>query len=174
MSNKPLSTVMTDLIASYGNTSRNVINAYRTGGERAIDFVEQRWDQALEQAGDKLSAEVRDNAAAAQKLFGSFHAQGLALATNSADTLVNQIVKAASEGVQRSAANLDRFEGQIGAKLLTQLAQAAVPAAEAVVKLAASIEDQSSALVRKVAGEEAPRAAKPTPFKKARNAKAAA
>src|SRR5574337_1546051 len=80
-----LSTVVTDLIASYGNTSRNVINAYRTGGERVIDYVEQRWDQALEQSSDKLSAEVRDNAAAAQKLFGSFNAQGLALATNSAE-----------------------------------------------------------------------------------------
>src|SRR5574337_450770 len=174
MSNKPLSTVVTDLIASYGNTSRNVINVYRTGGERVIDFVEQRWDQALEQAGDKLSADVRDNAAAAQKLFGSFHAQGLALATNSADSLVNQIVKFANEGVQRSAANLDRFEEKTGAKLLSRVAQAAVPAAEAVAKLAARIEEQSVALVQKITGEEAPHAAKPTAFKKARSAKAAA
>ncbi|MBS0316522.1 MAG: hypothetical protein JSR49_05300 [Proteobacteria bacterium] len=174
MSNKPLSTVMTDLIASYGNTSRNVINAYRTGGERVIDFVEQRWDNALEQSSDKLSAEVRDNAAAAQKLFGSFNAQGLALATNSADTLVNQLVKFVSQGVQRGAANLDRFEEKTGAKVLSRVAQATVPAAEAMAKLAARIEEQSVALVQKIAGEEAPRAAKPTAFKKARSAKAAA
>ena len=42
MSTKALSSVTTDLITSYGNTAKNVINAYRAGGQRVANFVEQR------------------------------------------------------------------------------------------------------------------------------------
>ena len=39
MSAKNLSTVANDLIESYGNTAKNVINAYRTGGERMVEAL---------------------------------------------------------------------------------------------------------------------------------------
>ena len=59
MSTKALSSVTTDLITSYGNTAKNVINAYRAGGERVADFFEQRWERALEQSRSQLVPEVR-------------------------------------------------------------------------------------------------------------------
>ena len=49
MSAKNLSTVAADLIESYGNTAKNVIDAYRAGGERVVSLLEQRWNQALKQ-----------------------------------------------------------------------------------------------------------------------------
>lgn len=172
MTAKNLSTVVTDLIASYGNTSKNVINAYRTGGERVVGFVEQRWERALEASSPKLTAEVRDNAAAAQKLFGSYYAQGLALTTNSADTLVNEIVKFVGQGLQQVAANASRFEEKTGVTALSKLATAAVPAAEVVSKLVAQLEEKSGELVKKIAGDAA--SVKPvSPFKKARASRAA-
>ncbi|OOG52181.1 hypothetical protein [Polaromonas sp. C04] len=173
MTAKNLSTVVTDLIESYGNTSKNVINAYRTGGERIVGFVEQRWDRALEASSPKLSADVVENATAAQKLVGSYYAQGLALATNSADTLVNEIVKFAGQGVQQVAANASRFEEKTGVPALSKLATAAVPAAEMVSKLAAQLEEKSAELVKKIAGDDAASVKHVSPFKKARATKAA-
>ena len=57
MSNKNLSTVTTDLIESYGNTARNVIQAYRVGNLRAVQFVDQRWEKALQQSARPLPTE---------------------------------------------------------------------------------------------------------------------
>ena len=48
MSTKNLSTVTTDLIETYGNTAKNVINAYRVGNERVIGMMDQRWESAVE------------------------------------------------------------------------------------------------------------------------------
>ena len=47
MSTKKLSTVTTDLIASYGNTAKNVIQAYRVGNARAVGYVDQTWAAAI-------------------------------------------------------------------------------------------------------------------------------
>ncbi|UUZ71392.1 hypothetical protein LP415_20465 [Polaromonas sp. P1(28)-8] len=43
MSAKNLSIVASNLIESYGNTAKNVIDAYRAGGERVVSLLEQRW-----------------------------------------------------------------------------------------------------------------------------------
>ena len=175
MSASTLSTVTTDLIESYGKTARNVINAYRVGGERVVGFLEQRWERALEESAPQLTAEVRENAAAAQKMFGSYYAKGLALTTDGADTVVNQIVKFAGQGVQQMAANASRFEEKTGVTALQQFAQAAVPAAVAVSRLASQLEQKSAELASRMAGDEAPvaPAKRASPFKKARAAKAA-
>lgn len=173
MSSKNLSAVVTDLIESYGNTSKNVINAYRTGGERFVGFIEQRWERALEASSPKLTAEVRDNASAAQKLFGSYYAQGLALATNGCDTVVNEIVKIAGQGLQQVAANASRFEEKTGVTALGKLAAASVPAVAMVGKLAAQLEEKSAELVKKIAGDEAEPARNMSAFKKARATRAA-
>ena len=173
MTAKNLSTVVTDLIESYGNTSKNVINAYRTGGERIVGFLEQRWERALEASSPKLTAEVIDNASAAQKLFGSYYTQSLALATNSCDTVVNQIVKFAGQGLQQVAANANRFEEKTGVTALGKLATAAAPAAAVVSKLAAQLEEKSGDLVKKIAGEDLAPVKNVSAFKKARATKAA-
>lgn len=173
MTAKNLSTVVTDLIESYGNTSKNVINAYRTGGERIVGFVEQRWERALEASSPKLTEEVIDNASAAQKLFGSYYAQSLALATNSCDTVVNQLVKFAGQGLQQVAANASRFEEKTGVTALSKLATAAVPVVAVVSKLAAQLEEKSGELVKKIAGEEATPVKHESAFKKARAIKTA-
>ena len=62
MTAKKLSTLSQDFIDAYGNTARNVIQAYRASGERVAGFVEQRWEQAMEQTRGQLVAEVHDNA----------------------------------------------------------------------------------------------------------------
>lgn len=173
MTAKNLSTVATDLITTYGNTARNVINAYRVGGERVVGFLEQRWETALEQSRPQLTEEVADNALAAQRVFGSYYAKGIALATNSADTVVSQFVKIAGAGVQSVAANASLFEEKTGVTALNTLAGAAVPAVQAVTKLAEQIEAKSAELATKIAGEEAAAAKRTSAFRKARTAHAA-
>lgn len=174
MTAKNLATVANDLIESYGNTVHNVIGAYRAGGERMVDFLEQRWEQALEQSRPQLTAEVAENAAAAQKMFGGYYAKGLSFTTDGADSVLDQLVKLASAGVERVAANASLFEEKTGVTTLNLLAGAAVPAVQAVSKLAAQIEQKSAELASKVAGDGVTDVAakRVSPFKKARTTRA--
>lgn len=171
MSTKALSNVTTDLINSYGNTAKNVINAYRAGGQRVANFVEQRWERALEKSRSQLVPEVRSNAKQAQKILGSYYVKGLAFTTNGADTVVDQLVSFAGQGVQQVAANANRFEEKTGVAL-DRFTVAVAPVAAVVTKLASQIELKSGELADKIAGT-ATTAKRVSPFKKARAQKAA-
>jgi len=65
MSAKKLSTVANDVIESYGNTAKNVIHAYRAGGERVAGLLEHSWDRALKESRSQLAVGVARNANAA-------------------------------------------------------------------------------------------------------------
>ena len=174
MSTQNLSEVTTDLIESYGNTARNVINAYRVGNERAMGYVDQRWTSAVMNTGERLTDDVRNNALAAQKKLSGYYAKGLALTTDSADTAIAKAVELAAKGVQQVAANAARFEKSTGVTALHKLAVVAVPAAQAVSKVATRIEKQSGELVNTVAGKKPVAkvvSKRVTAFKKARMAK---
>ena len=177
MNAQNLSAVTTDLIESYGNTARNVVNAYRVGNERAIGFVDQRWTSAVMNTGKRLTDEVRNNALIAQKKLSGYYARGLSLTTNSADTAIAKAVELAAKGVQQVAANAARFEKSTGVTALHRLAVAVVPAAQGISKVAVKIEAQSSQFVNAVAGKKpvAPTASvkRVSPFKRARTRRAA-
>lgn len=177
MSSQNLSAVTTDLIASYGNTARNVVNAYRVGNERAMGYLGQRWTSAVMNTGERLTAEVRNNALAAHKKLSGYYARGLTLTTDSADTAIAKAVELAAKGVQQVAANAARFEKSTGVTALNKLAVAVVPAAQGIGKVAGKIEAQSSQLVNTVAGKKSVVSAasvkRVSPFKKARARRAA-
>ncbi|WP_341912902.1 hypothetical protein [Polaromonas sp. YR568] len=155
MSAKNLSTVAADLIESYGNTAKNVIDAYRAGGERVVSELEQRWNRALKQSRSELSAEVAKNATAAQLAFSALYSKGLTLSSDGAEQVVSQLVKLAETGVERAAANAALFEEKTGVSTLATLAQATAPGALALSKLAAQIEQKTADLAGKIAGDDA-------------------
>jgi len=177
MPNRNLAAATTDLIESYGNTAKNVIKAYRVGGERVIGFMDQRWERALEKTRSRLSAEVRVNALSAQKTLSGYYARGISLTTNGADALVSKAVELAAKGVQQVAANASQFEKKTGLTTLQTVAVAAVPAVDAVQKIASSIEQRSGRLVNQIAGRKAAvkvaAVKRVTPFKRARARKPA-
>ena len=151
MSAKKLSTVANDVIESYGNTARNVIHVYRTGGGRVVDLLDQKWNRALKESRPHLTADVASNATAAQQAFSSYYVKGLTLSTHGAQRAVNQIVRLAGAGVERMAANASRFEVKTGVTALNTLAQASLPGALVLSALAAKIEQKSAALAHKIA-----------------------
>ena len=153
MTSKNLSTVTTDLIESYGNTAKHVINAYRVGGERVVGFMDHSWERAVNKSSTRLSAEVRANALSAQKKVSGYYARGISFTTDGADSLVSKAVELAEKGVAQAAANASKFEKATGVTTLHTIALAAVPAAEAVSKVAAKIEEKSSLLAKRVAGK---------------------
>ena len=155
MTSKSLATVTNQLIASYGNTAQNVISACRVGNERAASYLDHSWASAVQKAGTRLSDEVRTNALAAQKKVSGYYVKGIALTTDSADVAVRKAVELAGKGVEQVAANASRFEQSTGLTTLSTLAVAAIPAAQAVIKVATQIEAQSGALLNKVAGSKA-------------------
>ena len=154
MTAKNLSTVATDLIESYGNTAKNVIDAYRAGGERAVGLLEQSWNRAMKQSRSELTAETAKNAAAAQMAFSACYSKGLDLTTNGATQVVSQLVKALEQGVERVAANASAFEEKTGVTTLNTLAAVTAPGALVLSKLASQIEQKTAALASKIAGDD--------------------
>ena len=175
MTAKNLSTVATDLIESYGNTAKNVIDAYRVGGERAVSLLEQRWTRALKQSRSELTAETAKNAAAAQMAFSAYYSKGLDLTANGATQVLSQLVKALEQGVERVAANASAFEEKTGVTTFNKLAAATAPGALVLSKLASQIEQKSAALASKIAGDdvEAASVKRKSAFGERRAAKAA-
>ncbi len=154
MSAKKLSTVATDVIESYGNTAKNVIHAYRAGGERVVHLLQQNWNRALRESRPNLAAGVAGNATTAQQVFFAYYIKGLNLTSNGVQQAVNQIVRLAGTGVERVAANASLFEVKTGSSALNTLAQATLPGAVALSALATKIEQKSAALASKIAGDK--------------------
>jgi hypothetical protein len=154
MTAKNLSTVAVDLIEAYGNTARNMIDAYRAGGERAVSLLEQRWSRALKESRPELSAETARNASAAQLAFSVYYTKGLHLTSSGAEQVVRQLVKAMETGVERVAANAGAFEEKTGVTTLNTLAQVTAPGALVLSKLATQIEQKTAELASKIAGDD--------------------
>ena len=175
MSAKNLSTVASDLIESYGNTAKNMIDAYRAGGERVVSALEQRWNKALKQSRPELTSETAKNARAAQLAFSVYYTKGLNFTSSGAQQVVEQLVKVAEAGVERAAANAALFEEKTGVNTLSSLAQVTAPGALVLSKLAAQIERKTADLVGKIAGDDVTTvsAKRPSAFSQRRSAKAA-
>jgi len=148
MKSNTLSAIAIDLVQSYGNTANNVIKASRVGGERISSFLEERYMRALASTGKALPKDVRDNALAAEKFVNSYYLKGITLASDSASAVVGGMVKFTGLGMSQVAANASKFEDKTGMTALNTLAQAAVPAAIAVKKIAVQIEAKSADLVK--------------------------
>lgn len=172
MSSKKLSTVTCHVINSYGNTASNVIHAYRAGGERVVDMIDARWNAALQQSRSQLAAGVAKNATAVQQVLQKYTLKGITVTSGGAQDVVNQAVKLADAGVMTVAQNVDRFEDKTGVNVLSTVAQAALPGAEALSALATQIEQKSADFAKKVAGPKAVAAKRSRPV--ARKARPAA
>ncbi len=165
MAKQNLATVTNELIESYGNTAKNVITACRVGNKRAVSYVDQSWATAVKKTATRLNADVRGNAISTQKKITALYAKGVEATTANADLAVNKAVELAGKGVVQVAANASRFEKSTGVTALSTLAVATLPAAQAVVKAAAKLEEQSGVLAKKIAGS--PVKAKATAAKRA-------
>ncbi|MCJ0762426.1 hypothetical protein [Variovorax terrae] len=104
MNPQNLSAAATQLIDTFGSTAHQVITAYRHGGERLADALEQRWKRALKESSPQLTPEVRKNAAHAQQVFSGYYARGLALSADGAETVVDTLVGAAKIAAERASA----------------------------------------------------------------------
>ena len=179
-----LSAVTTELITSYGITLKNLVHAYRVSGERMAEFLEQRWT-AVELAPAPLSPELKRGARAARAVVGSVYYRGLALTTDSAESLLDKMVELTNQSVLQAAATASRFEaGGVGvagvagvAALapLAQVARASTPAAAAAAALANRVEAASGTWAEKLASaaEAAPAVKRRSAFAKARARQAA-
>ena len=152
---KSLSTVATAVIESYGNTAINLINAYRVGGERVIGFVDQRFEAAVNVGAAPLSQELRANLIGAEKRVSGYYVKGLQIGSDRAESAVGTAVDLANKGVDRIAANAERFDQATKIGALDMINRVALPAAEAVSQVVVRIEEGSSQLAKKVAGKPA-------------------
>lgn len=153
MRTQNLSAVTCHVIASYGNTARHAIAAYRTGGERVVGLIEQRWSRSLQASRSRLAAGVAHNANAVQRRLQQIAVTGLTVSSDTAQGLVNQMINMANAGVHSVADNALWLENKAGTTALTRLSQYALPAATALSHLVDKVENQSAKLARKMAGK---------------------
>lgn len=153
MSAKKLSTVTCHVINAYGNTAKNVIHAYRAGGERVVSLLDRRWNSALKQSRSKLAVGVAKNAGVMQQALHKYTLKGLTVSAGGVQNVINQVIKLADAGVHSVSVNASRFEDKTGAHVLSNLAQAALPGAVALSSLASQIEQKSASLASKIAGD---------------------
>ena len=153
MTAKNLATVATDMIECYGNTAKNVIDAYRAGGERVVTVLEKRWNSALKESRSQLTKDVAKNASAAQLAFSVYYTKGLTQTTKGAELMVSQLVKLAEAGVERVAANASLFEEKTGLNTLTTIAEVTKPGVVVLSQFAAKVEEKSAQLASKIAGD---------------------
>ena len=175
MTAKNLSSVATDLIGCYGNTAKNVIDAYHAGGERVVTVLEQRWNAALKQSRSQLTTEAAKNATAAQLAFSMYYTKGLSQTTKGAEMVVSQMLKLAEAGIERVAANASLFEEKTGLKTLSSLAEVSKPGVVVLSEFAAKVEQKSAAMASKISGDDVETATvkRTTAFAQRRAAKAA-
>jgi hypothetical protein len=150
-----LSSVASAVIESYGNTAINMINAYRVGGERVIGFFDQRFEAAVNTGAARLSDELRGNLIDTEKRISGYYTRGLHFGTERAESAVNTAVELASKGVDRLAANAERFDQATNLGALDMINRVAMPAAQAVSEVVGRLEEGSSQLAKKVAGKPA-------------------
>ena len=156
MTQKNLSTVATDVIATYGITATNVINSYRFGGERVIGFVDQRFAAAVNRGASALRKDLRSNLIDSQQRVTSYYVKGIHLSTDKAENVVGVAVDLATKGVSLLAENAERIDRATKLNAMATLSRAAMPAAELVNKVAERIEEGSSELVKRVSGKAMP------------------
>ena len=156
MSNKNLSTVATDVIAAYGITATNVINSYRYGGERLLDFVDVRFASAVHRGASALRADLRSNLIGTQRRVTGYCVKGVHLGTDRAQSAVGVAVDLATKGVGMLADGAVRLDRAANVNALDMLNRVVRPAAEVVNRVAERIEEGSSALARRVAGKAVP------------------
>ena len=175
MTAKNLSTVASDLVGCYGNTAKNVIDAYHAGGERVVTILEKRWNSALKQSRSQLTSDVAKNATAAQLAFSMYYTKGLTQTTKGAELVVSQLIRLAEAGIERVAANANMFEEKTGLNTLTSIAEVSKPGVVLLSEFAAKVEKKSAALASKISGEDIATATvkRTTAFAQRRAAKAA-
>ena len=174
MSQKSLSSVATDVIATYGITATNVINTYRFGGERLAGFVEQRFAAVVNRGAAALRQDIRANLIGSQQRVSGYYVKGVHFGTDRAESVVGVAVDLATKGVSLVAVNADRIDRAANLNALAKLNRVVMPAAELVMKVAERIEVGSSELVKRVYGKEMPAKALATLKLKAATGKATA
>lgn len=156
MSNTNLSTVATQVIEAYGITATNVINTYRFGGERVIGFIDERFALAMDRSGSILSTGTRSTLVGGQQRVSGFYVKGLHLGTDRAQSVVGVAVDLATKGVNLVASNATRLDRRTNLNALDKLNLVVMPAASLLNSVAAGIEEGSTELVKRVAGESMP------------------
>jgi hypothetical protein len=174
MSQKSLSSVATEVIATYGITATNVINTYRFGGERVAGFVDQRFAAVVHRGAAALREDLRSNLIGSQQRVSCYYVKGVHFGTDQAQSVVGVAVDLATKGVSLLAANAERIDRATNLNALARLNRVAMPAADLVVKVAGRIEEGSSELVKRVSGKAMPAKALATLKLKAATSKAGA
>jgi hypothetical protein len=162
MSTQTLTSVAINVVGQYNQAGKQLVRAYRSGTERAVDAVNTRFASAVNARSLPLVTDsVKASLIGAQQQVAGAVSFGLGLGANGADITIDQVARSVSTGIERISDATSRIDTAFGTSALDRIGAFALPVAYVSLELANVAAQGSKRLSDRVAGEDQPVAAAP-------------
>ena len=149
-----ISALAIDAVNSYQRVGKNLVDAYRTGSERAIARFDERYTSTLNKGNTPLfSDNVKQSMIDAQRQVSTLWTAGIVNASNRANAAIDKAAERVAESIKRSAEVATRVEAAIGNGTVDVARRLNMPAAQITREIAARLADSSEQLASRVAGD---------------------
>ena len=149
-----ISALAIDAVNNYQRVGKNLVDAYRTGSERAIARLDERYTATLNKGNTPLlSDNVKQSLIDAQRQVSTLWTAGIVNASNRANAAIDKAVERVAESIKRGAEVATRVEAAIGNGTVDVARRLNMPAAQITRDIAARLADSSEQLAARVAGD---------------------
>ena len=153
MSTQTLSSVAMNVVGQYNEAGKQLVHAWRTGTERAVGAVNERFASAVNTRSLPLvTDDVKASLIDAQRQITGIVSFGMGLGASGADIALDQVALRVSNGIVRVADTTNRVETAFNTSALDKVGVFAMPVAYVSLELANVAVQGSKRLSERVAG----------------------
>lgn len=153
MNTQTLNAVAIDVIGHYGIATKNLMQAYRVGTERAVLKLNDGYSNIVKSSSIPMIDEsIRSSLLAAHQQFLGFVVDGVARATEQADVAIDRMTESTTAGLQRLGGFGDKVKSVVGAPTVDTMTKINMPAAQVSLSIAGALVEGSKRLVERVGG----------------------
>ena len=165
MTTQTLNAVAIDVIGHYGIVTKNLLQAYRVGTERAVLKLNDGYSNIVKSSSiPMVDDSIRSSLVSAHQQFLGFIVDGVARATEQADVAVDRVTESTTAGLKKLGGFGDKVKSVVGAPTVDTMTKINMPAAQVSLSIAGAMVEGSKRLVERVGGavvtDAAPKAAK--------------
>jgi len=162
MTTQTLNAVAIDVIGSYGIATKNLLQAYRVGTERAVLKLNDGYSNVVKSSSlPMIDDTIRSSLVAAHQQFLGFIVDGVARATEQADVAIDRTIESTTTGLQKLGGFGDKVKSVVGAPAVDTITKLNMPAAQVSLSIAGAVVEGSKRLVERVGGAVATEEAAP-------------
>ena len=153
MTTQTLNAVAIDVIGQYGLATKNLLQAYRVGTERAVLKLNDGYSNVVKSSSvPMVDDSIRSSLVAAHQQFLAFIVDGVARATEQADVAIDRTIESTTTGLQKLGGFGDKVKSVVGAPAIDTITKLNMPAAQVSLSIAGAVVEGSKRLVERVGG----------------------